>query len=102
MPGRGGLALLDRGGGDLQHLALREFRQRVLPLLLCVDLPAGVLYRFPPGREAVPAAAQLYGGFRITIGIRDRPEQAQRRQLQNLPFPQSQGVQVRAPGAEGG
>ena len=100
--GRRGLPLLDSGGGDGDGLPLGQLRQGVFLLLRFIDLPAWNEDGLALGGEAVTAAVQGHSGFRIAVRRRYGFEQAPRRELQNLPFPQGQGVQIGCPGADRG
>ena len=87
--GRRSLALLYGGFGTIQYLPLRQFRQRgVLLFLREILLPAGIKDGFALGGELGAAALQRNCGFRIAVGVADRPEKLPRHKAQKLALAQ--------------
>ena len=103
MLGRCGLALLYGGLATLQHLPLRQLRQRgILLFLREILLPAGIKDGFALGGELGAAALQRDGGFRIAVCIADRSEKLPRHKAQNLALSQRQDGGIRLARACGG
>ena len=103
MLGRRGLALLYGGFGAIQYLPLRQLRQRGVPLFLReIPLPAGCEGGSALDGEYSAAALQRNCGFRIAVGVADRPEKLPRHKAQKLALTQRQHRHVRLARACGG